>query len=86
MKIFKTKLHVTRHVITINEDQYGGCEDQWQEQRLVKEYFIFDFKVWSRVLDTERIPSYVWIGLATLGESYGWQSKFTPFDRQGYKT
>jgi len=61
----------------------GYCEDQKLEQRLIRRtpHKFLWWTFWSEeVLDTEIVPSYVWIGLGALGfDSSGWKSKFKEF-------
>lgn len=48
--------------------------DTWQI--LYKEWYIFGFRVWRRVIDREDIPRHVYIQYLALGDWHGWKSKF----------
>ena len=66
-----------------NHPGSGYCEDQYRVQQLIRKIprkFLF-WKYWKEeIMDEEIVPSYVWIGLGTLGfDSSNWKSKFSKY-------
>ncbi len=66
MKVITTKMKVLRYMSRFD---FSGRQD------LMRETYFFGIRVWSRVVDTEDIPSWASIARATLGGS-DWVSKF----------
>lgn len=60
--------------------RYTGRKSFGGRQDLVREYRVAGVKIWSTVLDTESVPSWAEIQLATLGYT-SWTSKFSPFSQ-----
>lgn len=66
MKIITTTMRVRRYLSRLD---FSGHQD------LVRETRLFGIRIWSRVVDTEDVPSWHSIMLATLGYG-GWASRF----------
>lgn len=56
----------------------GYCLDQGTTQTLVKRWRLWGRVIWTKVLGTENVPSFVPIEVGTLG-SANWRSKFAEY-------
>jgi len=69
--------------------RFGAGPFTGRYQELRKEWLLFGIVIWSVVLDSEDVPSYVEISNACFGDTSGWASKFAskygPFGRDGIK-
>ncbi len=78
---FTTKISVVRHdwvrYSVLCPRGSGYCEDSGQVQKLIKEYFIGNYRFWTSVLAEEDVPIHVAIESAIYGYYSGvWKSKF----------
>ena len=55
---------------------WSSDKPPYRWQILWKEWTLFGITIWKWAVDREEIPVYAWAGLATVGDSYGWKSKF----------
>lgn len=58
-------------------ESHGYVEDQGKRNVLVKRWKLLGRTVWTRIIDSEDVPSNVWISAGALGFYDGpWKSKF----------